>query len=170
VIKKLLQRLIRIAAYAAAAIVILLAIAVGLFRLFLPRLPEYQEDIKLWASTAIGMEVQFSGMDARWGLSGPEVEFYDAELLSVETGATIVAARTVGVGIALSRIINDRKAVVDRIIVRNSTLEVRQLEDGQWWIQGSPPNELLPARPRSAGDGQIGRIQVVGENLTVELL
>jgi uncharacterized protein (TIGR02099 family) len=170
VIKKLLQRLIRIAAYAAAAIVILLAIAVGLFRLFLPRLPEYQEDIKSWASTAIGMEVQFSGMDARWGLSGPEVEFYDAELLSVETGATIVAARTVGVGIALSRIINDRKAVVDRIIVRNSTLEVRQLEDGQWWIQGSPPKELLPARPRSEGDGQIGRIRVVGEDLTVELL
>ena len=82
-IKKLLQRLIKFAAYTAAAIVILLAIAVGLFRLFLPRLPEYQEDIKAWASTAIGMEVQFSGMDARWGLSGPEVKFYNAELLSV---------------------------------------------------------------------------------------
>ncbi|MGI9220808.1 MAG: hypothetical protein ACR2QS_07215, partial [Woeseiaceae bacterium] len=169
-IKKLLQRLLKFAAYTAATIVILLAIAVGLFRMFLPRLPEYQEDIKAWASTAIGMEVQFSGMDARWGLSGPEVEFYDAELFSPESGAPIVAARTVGVGIALSRIINDRKAVVDRIIVRDSTLEVRQLEDGQWWIQGSPPNELLPARPRSEGDGQIGRINVIGENLTVELL
>ena len=169
-IKNLLQRLIRFAAYAAAAIVILLAIAVGLFRLFLPRLPEYQDDIKTWASAAIGMEVQFSGMDARWGLSGPEVEFYDAELLSVESGATIIAAREVGVGIALSRIINDRKAVVDRVIVRDSTLEVRQLEDGQWWIQGSPPNELLPARPESTGDGNIGRIRVIGENLTVNLL
>jgi uncharacterized protein (TIGR02099 family) len=170
VIKKLLQRLIKFAAYTAAAVVILLAIAVGLFRLFLPRLPEYQEDIKAWASTAIGMEVQFSGMDARWGLSGPEVKFYNAELLSVETGATIVAAEEVGVGIALSRIVNDRKAVVDRVIVRQSTLEVRQLEDGQWWIQGSPPKELLPARPRSEGDGQVGRINVIGENLTVELL
>ena len=136
-IKRLLQRLLRIAAYAAAAVVILLAIAVGLFRLFLPRLPEYQEDIKVWASAAIGMEVQFSGMDARWGLSGPEVEFYDAELLSMETGATIIAAQQVSVGIALSRIINDRKAVVDRIIVRGSTLEIRQLEDGQWWVQGA---------------------------------
>ena len=169
-IKKLLQRLIKFAAYTAAAIVILLAIAVGLFRLFLPRLPEYQEDIKAWASTAIGMEVQFSGMDARWGLSGPEVKFYNAELLSIETGATIVAAEEVGVGIALSRIVNDRKAVVDRVIVRQSTLEVRQLEDGQWWIQGSPPKELLPARPRSEGDGQVGRINVIGENLIVELL
>jgi len=170
VIKILLQRLLRIAAYAAAAVVILLAIAVGLFRLFLPRLPEYQEDIKVWASAAIGMEVQFSGMDARWGLSGPEVEFFKAELLSPETGATIIAAEQVSVGIALSRIINDRKAVVDRIIVRDSTLEIRQLEDGQWWVQGSPPNKLLPARPRSESDGEIGRIEVFGEDLTVRLL
>ena len=169
-IKRLLQRLLRIAAYAAAAVVILLAIAVGLFRLFLPRLPEYQEDIKVWASAAIGMEVQFSGMDARWGLSGPEVEFFKAELLSPETGATIIAAEQVSVGIALSRIINDRKAVVDRIIVRDSTLEIRQLEDGKWWVQGSPPNELLPARPRSESDGEIGRIEVFGEDLTVRLL
>jgi len=38
--KVFLQRLIKAAAYAAAGVVILLAIAVGLFRLFLPRLPE----------------------------------------------------------------------------------------------------------------------------------
>ena len=40
----------KILAYTGAAIVILLAVAVGLFRLFLPRLPAYQEDIKTWAS------------------------------------------------------------------------------------------------------------------------
>jgi len=170
VIKELLKRLLRFVAYAAAAVVILLAIALGLFRLFLPGLPAYQEDIKVWASAAIGMEVQFSGMDARWGLSGPEVEFYAAKLLSMETGATIIAARQVSVGIALSRIITDRKAVVDRIIVRGSTLEIRQLEDGQWWVQGSPPNELLPARPRSESDGQIDRFEIFGENLKVQLL
>lgn len=169
-IRRLLQRLLKFAAYAAAAVVILLAIAVGLFRLFLPRLPEYQEDIKTWASAAIGMEVQFSGMDARWGLSGPEVEFYDAELLSMTSGATIIAAQQVSVGVALSRIFNDRKAVVDRIIVRDSTLEIRQLEDGQWWVQGSPANELLPARPSGESDGQSGRIEVFGEDLTVRLL
>ena len=61
--KILLQRLIRFLAYLAAGIVILLAIAVGLFRLLLPRLPEYQDEIKAWASQAIGMEVQFSGKD-----------------------------------------------------------------------------------------------------------
>ena len=169
-IRKLLQRLLRFAAYAAAAIVILLAIALGLLRMFLPRLPEYQEDIKVWASAAIGMEVQFSGMDARWGLRGPEVEFYDAELVSMQSGSTIIAAEKVGVGIALSRIINDRRAVVDRIVFSNSSLEVRRLEDGQWWVQGSPPDQLVPARPAASGDGKIGRIEVLGEDLSVRLL
>jgi len=79
---KYLKLLIKITAYLAGGLVILLAIAVGLFRLFLPRLPEYQDDIKEWASATIGMSVEFSGMDARWGLSGPQVEFYDAELMS----------------------------------------------------------------------------------------
>ena len=79
--KDFLQRLTRIMAYVVGGIVILLAIAVGLFRLFLPRLPAYQEDIKRWASEAIGMQVEFSGMDARWGLSGPELEFDEAELM-----------------------------------------------------------------------------------------
>ncbi len=169
-IRTLIQRLLRYAAYLVATVVILLAIALGLFRMFLPRLPEYQDDIKAWASTAIGLDVQFSGMDARWGLRGPEVEFYNAELVSPESGLTIIAAEEVGVGIALSRIVNDRKAVVDRIFVRNSTLEVRRLDDGQWWVQGSPPDQLLPERPAGGGDGQIGRIEVLGEDLTLRFV
>ena len=79
--KKFLRRLIKFSAYSAAVVVILLAIAVGLFRLFLPRVPEYQDEIKSRVSAAIGMEVEFSGMDARWGLSGPELEFQNATLL-----------------------------------------------------------------------------------------
>jgi len=90
--KDLLQRLTKFMAYLAAFIVISLAIAVGLFRLLLPRVPEYQDEIKGWASAAIGMQVEFSGMDARWGLSGPELQFYNAELVRLDSGARIVAA------------------------------------------------------------------------------
>jgi uncharacterized protein YhdP len=84
--RRFFNMLANVVAYSAAALVILLAVAVGLFRLFLPRLPEYQEEIKGWASNAIGMEVEFSGMNARWGLSGPELEFYDTELVRPSNG------------------------------------------------------------------------------------
>ena len=90
--KKLLQKLIKYLAYLGAALVIVLAVAVGIFRLMLPRLPEYQEEIKAWASTAIGMQVNFSAMSARWRLSGPELNFFDAELANPGATESILAA------------------------------------------------------------------------------
>ena len=116
--KELLHRLLKFFAYAAATIVILLAIAVGLFRLFLPRVPEYQSEIKAWASTAIGMQVEFSGMDARWSLSGPELEFYDAVLIRIDSGIQIVAAEEVRIGVGLTRLLFEQALVVDRLVIR----------------------------------------------------
>ena len=90
--KKFFRRLLKFVVYTAAGILIALAIAVGLFRLFLPRLPEYQAEIKNWASTAIGMRVEFSGMNARWSLTGPELAFYDAELNPIDATSSLIAA------------------------------------------------------------------------------
>lgn len=168
--RKFLNSLIKIVAYMAGGLVILLAIAVGLFRLFLPRLPEYQDDIKEWASAAIGLSVEFSGMDARWGLSGPEIEFYDAELISLDNQARIIAADEVSVGVGLMRLLVEGKLMVERVAVRDTTLEVRQQVDGQWWIQGRPINELIPKRPGGTGNGVGGPSEIVGEDIRVQFL
>ena len=165
--KKFLQRLFKFAAYLAAGVVILLAIAVGLFRLFLPRLPEYQDEIKAWASNAIGMQVEFSGMDARWGLLGPQLEFYDAELIRPSTMTRVIAAEQVSVGVALTRLLADRTLVVDRVVIRDTSIEVRQLPDGRWWVQGSPVDELIEIR---RGDAALGDIQVITENVELQLI
>ena len=142
-IRRFLQRLLKIAAHTAAGIVILLAILVSLFRLFLPRLPEYQEEIKDWASAAIGMQVEFTGMDARWGLSGPELNFYGAELIRPGQETRLVAAEVVGVGISLMRLLTDQTLVVDTLTVRNTSVELRQLADGSWQIQMTMPMKHL---------------------------
>jgi uncharacterized protein (TIGR02099 family) len=167
-VKRFLNSLIKFVAYTTAGVVILLAIAVGLFRLFLPRLPEYQEQIKTWASDAIGMQVEFSGMDARWGLRGPELEFYDAELLRKSTSTRVVAAREVSVGVGLMRLIVDRTLIVDRVTVRETAVEVRQLGDGRWWIQGTPADELFQIN--AGNGGQLGDIEVVGEDIELRFL
>ncbi len=166
--KAFLQRLFKFAAYTAAGVVILLAIAVGLFRLFLPRLPEYQEDIKGWASAAIGMEVEFSGMDARWGLSGPELLFRDTALVRLGGQTRVVAAEEVRVGIALTRLLVEGVRVVDRVVVRGASVEVRQLEDGRWWIQGVPAEELLEMNSgRNPGQSDV---EVIGEDIEIFFL
>ncbi len=166
--KSFLQRLLKIAAYTAAGVVIALAIAVGLFRLFLPRLPEYQEEIKGWASTALGMEVEFSGMDARWGLSGPELEFYNTELVRPGTQARVVAAQEVRVGVALTRLLVDRQLLVDRVVISGTSIEVRQLEDGRWWVQGSPAESLV--EPRTSESDALSEIVVIGEDIEIVFL
>jgi uncharacterized protein (TIGR02099 family) len=166
--KNFLQRLFKILAYAAAGVVILLAIAVGLFRLFLPRLPEYQDEIKSWASAAIGMQVDFSGMNARWGLSGPQLEFYDAELVRGSTMTRVVAAEQVSVGVALTRLLVDRTLVIDRVVVRDTTVEVRQLPNGRWWIQGTPASDLLNFRSGAADD--LGAIEFIAEEVELQLI
>jgi uncharacterized protein (TIGR02099 family) len=166
--KTFLQRLLKFFAYLAAGVVILLAIAVGLFRLFLPRLPEYQDEIKAWASTAIGMQVDFSGMDARWGLSGPQLEFYDTELIRGATMSRVIAAGQVSVGVALTRLLVDRTLVVNRVVVRDTTVEVRQLPDGRWWIQGTPTSELLDFPADDAG--KFGDIEFIAEQVEVQLI
>ena len=114
--KRFFQKLLKIGAYAAAALLILLAVGVGLIRLFLPRLPEYQEAIKERASDAIGMEVEFVSMNPRWALGGPELEFYGAELISRDNQKPVIAAERVSVVVSIDSLIFEQKFVVDFVL------------------------------------------------------
>ena len=166
--KKFLRRLFKFAAYTAAGVLIALAIAVGLFRLFLPRLPEYQVEIKNWASAAIGMQVDFTGMDARWGLSGPELRFYNAEMLRPGDRAPLIAATEVRVGIALTRLLADGTPVVDLVVIRDTRIDVHELDDGRWQVQDSVVDELVG---NGTGNKRLPPdIRIVGENINVNLL
>jgi len=164
--RKLLRKLIRYLAYFGAALVIVLAVAVGIFRLMLPQLPEYQEEIKAWASTAIGMQVDFSGMNARWRLSGPELNFFDAEL--VRSGATEIAlaADEVSIGVGLLRLLADRELVVDRILIRDTNIEIRQDEAGEWLLQGTPLDDVFGSQNVATQNG--GAVEIIGEDIHVE--
>ena len=164
--KQWLRKLIQVVAYLGAAVVILLAIAVGLFRLMLPRLPEYQEEIKAWASTAIGMEVEFSGMNARWRLSGPELSFYGAGLIDIDSDTSVLTAEEVSIGVGLWRLVADRELVVDRVTIRNSSIDLRQDVDGNWIVQGLPVDDLLGERELPSGTG--GDVVIVGQDIAVD--
>jgi uncharacterized protein YhdP len=159
-----IQRILKVLAYSSAAIVVLLAILLGLFRLLLPRLPEYQDELKAWASEAIGAEVEFAGMDARWGLRGPELSFYDAELIRPATGTRAIAASEVGIIVSLPELLFEQSLVVDTVRVRNSSVELREQPDGSWELQGTPMPDLMP------GGTRIASITLIGEDIDVLVL
>lgn len=164
--KNLLRKFVKFLAYGAAAAVILLAIAVGLFRLMLPKLPEYQEQIKDWANSAIGMQVEFSGMDARWRLSGPELNFYDAQLITRENAVVLLEAEEVSVGVGLARLLLDRELVADRIRIHETVVDVTRGADG-WRVQGFDVDEFVEARMSSSA--QSGPLTVVAEDIRLNI-
>ncbi len=166
-LRRLLQPVFKVVAYTAAGVLILLAVIVGLFRLFLPRLPEYQEEIKLWASDAIGMRVEFEAMDARWGLRGPQLRFYGAELIRPDTGTRALAADEVGVGVSLARLLVDRTLVVDTVTISDTRIELRQADDSRWWVQGTPASELV--RGHSAAPG-LASVTVIADDVEVAVV
>ncbi len=159
----LIHRLLKVLAYGSAALVVLLAILLGIFRLFLPRLPEYQDELKAWASEAIGMQVEFAGMDARWGLRGPELNFYDAELIRPTTGTRAIAASEVGIVVSLPQLLFEQALVVDTVLVRNSSVELREQPDGSWRFQGEALPDVTPEGPAEP-------ITVIGENIDLLVL
>lgn len=163
--KSLLKKLIQGLAYLSAALVIILAIGVGMFRLMLPRLPEYQEEIKTWASAAIGVDVEFTGMNARWRLSGPELSFFGAALRNKTTGVSLLTADEVSIGVGLMRLVADRELVVDRISVRDSAVDLVMNADGEWMVQGVPVQRILADRAALSQAG--GEIKMVGTNIAV---
>jgi len=164
--KNLLQKLIKYLAYIGAALVIVLAVAVGIFRLMLPRLPEYQEEIKAWAGAAIGLQVEFSGMNARWRLSGPELNFFNAELARPGATEILLSAEVVSIGVGLLRLLADRELVVDRVLIRDTKIDLRQDETGNWLLQGMPVDIAFGPRDDSGRDG--GTVEVIGEDIQVE--
>lgn len=163
--KRLLQKLAKIAAYLAATVVIVLAIAVGLFRLMLPRLPEYQEQIKGWASAAIGLQVEFVDMNARWRLRGPELSFRRAVLSRVADATALLRVEEVSVGVSLLRLLRDRELVADRVLFHGTEVSVELTDEGVWSVQGLPLEELTGSRVAStevAGD-----ISLLGSDIVV---
>jgi uncharacterized protein (TIGR02099 family) len=161
--KNIFRRLMKVLAYTAATAVILLAIAVEVFRLYLPQVPQYQDEFKTRVSAAIGLQVEFSDMDARWGLSGPELEFYNAELFRPDSGNRIIAAEEVRVGVRLLRLLLEQEFVIDRLVILKSSIDVSHQKDGDFQIQGSSLDELLGSEFNNKATPT--NIEIIGEDI-----
>ncbi len=123
-------------AYSVAALVILLAVAVGLLRLMLPELPAYRDEIRARAGAAIGLDVEFDGIDARWRLSGPELIFTDVTLTDPDSGDAVLAAEEVSVGGSIARMLRERRVTVGRLALTGTSVTVERLPGGGFAVQG----------------------------------
>lgn len=134
--KPVLRKLIKVFAYGMAAVVILLAVAVGVFRLMLPQLPEYQAEIEARVGEVIGHEVRFERMDARWRLSGPELVFEGVTVSDPESGAVELTLEQVNVGAGLLHLLRERRLAVGRVLLEGAEIDLGIDERGRPTLQG----------------------------------
>ncbi len=131
-----------------AALVILLAVVVGLARLLLPLAPEYQDQIRRFATDATGFDVQFGGVSASWPLRGPEVRLSAVRVATLKEHRTVLDASELTVGVNLWRLLVERRLLPGRIAISGASVRAERLQSGRWLINAVPLEELL-RRPRN---------------------
>ncbi|MEO0575858.1 MAG: YhdP family protein [Pseudomonadota bacterium] len=124
--------------YAVGALIVLLALAVGLLRLAMPQLPEYRDDIIARISEAIDGDVNFERLDARWRLRGPEIVFYNVRIGPAvgEFNLLPIEIETMTVGVSVSQLVLSQQLEIRRVGIEGTALHVERSQDG-WVLQGA---------------------------------
>jgi uncharacterized protein (TIGR02099 family) len=121
-----------------AALIIVAALGLGAFRLLFSQLPSYQSELKAWVASELGLGVSFDHLDARWGLRGPELTFYEATVGSVEQPEPFLLARRASVSLDPWALITQRELAVSRLTFTGTRVTVLRGEDGELSIEGAP--------------------------------
>ena len=127
-----------------AALTILSALLIGAFRIAVDQLPEYRTPIEQWASRVLGLPVEIGGMDARFGLGGPEVLLRDASILSADGTAILLKAVTARVSLDVSALIFAWQIKGDLFTVDGAELDILRDSSGEVFILGIPISEIKP--------------------------
>jgi len=130
------RRLWKWSAGAFAALVILFATVVGLFRLLTPLVPAYRLQVERWASSELQRPVQIHSMGAAWGWDGPEVTLQDARILSRDRQREVVAASEVRLGLDWRSLLHFTLPRPSRVVLVAPRLEVQRMVDGSYTIRG----------------------------------
>jgi uncharacterized protein (TIGR02099 family) len=137
-----LRKLIKSLGVGAAVLVIVAAMGVGAFRLVVAELPSYQGQVQAWAQDVLGLSVSFSRLDARWGLRGPELSFYDASVARPDQEAEpMVSAGEVTLGLSPMVLFFERRLAVSRLALERTELTLERGVDGQLRLQGAPSEQ-----------------------------
>lgn len=131
-----------------SALLITMAVIVGLARLLLPLAADYQDDIRHLAGQATGLRIEFGRMGASWPLAGPELRLYDVRAATAD-GQPVLAAAELVVGINLAQALWNRQLLPGRLGISGLSVTLERRAEGDY-INGVPIAELWPRREPAA--------------------
>ncbi|HEX5420135.1 MAG TPA: DUF3971 domain-containing protein, partial [Gammaproteobacteria bacterium] len=136
--RSFLTRLLRVLLAAGAGIVILLALAVGGFRLLVAQLPSYQAELKQWVDSSLGLTLDFDHMDARLGLRGPELTFRGVSVTAAGEPRPFLAADKASITIDPWTAIVKRRLRIGRLSFDGTRLTLVRERGGELHLLGAP--------------------------------
>jgi uncharacterized protein (TIGR02099 family) len=131
-----MQRLWRWIAGLIGLAALLLALAIGAFRLAIDLLPGYQERIVARVHETTGLTLKFDSIYARIGRYGPEIVFRGARVLPDSGDEPLVAADAGRVSFSIPRSIWYRRAEVARVTFVRPRLNFVIMPDGRIRLVG----------------------------------
>ncbi len=151
----------------AAALVIVLALAIGGFRLLIAQLPGYQAQLQAWVTETLGLDVDFARVDVRLGLRGPELTFHDASIGGAGQGDPFLSARQARVRIDARALLTEHRVRFSQLVFDGTRLVLVRDVDGELSLQGAP----LPGRAGGAWDLELpAELEVAVHDSTVVYL
>ena len=145
-VTSVLNRIKRLVLPVLAAVVIVLAVLVGVARLLLPQVPQYREDIQRIAEAATGFQVEFGQISAGMSRFGPELRLQNTEIKVPEDDEAFLKAEEIRISLDLSTLILSRKIVPGRTRVSGVAATITRTADGAVMIQGRLLAEWLKLR------------------------
>lgn len=126
-----------------SAVVIVLALALGAFRLLIAQLPSYQSELKAWVADELDLDVEFDELDARLSLAGPELTLHGASIGVRGGGRTFLDASEARVAIDPWGLLLKWRVGVSRLTLDGVRLTVERTSDGGLRLAGASAESSL---------------------------
>ncbi|HEU4617638.1 MAG TPA: YhdP family protein [Gammaproteobacteria bacterium] len=133
-----LKRLGRALLGVAAGVVILLAVAVGGFRLAVRQLPSYEAELRAWLNESLGLELDYDTLNARWGLHGPELTFRGVSVAASGREEPFLVAKEARVVIDPWTAITERRLRIGRLSIDGTRFALVRERTGALHLLGAP--------------------------------
>ena len=119
-----------------ATVLIVLALLVGVARLLLPQVPQYQGDIQRLAEQATGFQVDFGEIGAGISRYGPELRLQQTRISLPEEGSEVVYAEEVKISLDVAALILHQTVLPSHTEISGVRLNFIRDTEGRLLLQG----------------------------------
>jgi len=152
---RFLKTLYHICWYGIAGLIILAAISITLFRMVLPDIGHYREDIQIWISDYMGYPVQIRSINASWEGWVPNLYLQDISVINEDSNEPLIRFDHASITLDPVSSLKQREFIPYDINVSGMDLSLIRHQDGSISLVRADAAAQTP--DAGAGENELGR-------------